>query len=232
MKKYVQEYIRTCATCQQVKTPGGKPVAPLVPIRVERPFQIVTLDFLGDFPKTRRGNKYIIVFVEKFTKYVEAYATPDVTAESFAWALRDFICRHSMPEQLLTDQGSAYESRVAEQLCELLDIEKLRTTPFHHQCNGQSENANRTIIQLFRTYIESNKRSATWDDLVPLFTFAHNASANATTGEMPFEAVYGREPRIPLDLFTEVPKADLIHHSFDSYVTEVKNRIKQVFKQI
>ena len=232
MKKDVQEYIRTCATCQQVKTPGGKPVAPLVPIRVERPFQIVTSDFLGDFPKTSRGNQNIIVFVDKFTKYVVAYATPDVTAETFAVTLMDFICRHSMPEQLLTDQGAAYESRVAEQLCELLDIQKLKTTPFHPQCNGQSENANRTIVQLFRTFIEDNRRSATWDYLVPLFSFAHNVSANATTGEMPFEAVHGREPRIPLDLFTEVPKAELIHHSFDSYVTEIKNRIKQVFKRI
>ena len=232
MKKDVQEFIKTCAVCQQVKTPGGKPIAPLVPIKIQRPFQIVTSDFLGDFPKSRRGNQYIIVFVDKFTKYVEAYATPDVTAESFAWALRDFICRHSMPEQLLTDQGSAYESHIAEKLCELLDIEKLRTTPFHPQCNGQSENANKTIVQLFRTYIESNKRSASWDDLVPLFTFAHNVSTNATTGEMPFEAVYGREPRIPLDLFTEVPKEDLIHHTFDTYVTEIKNRIKEVFKRI
>ena len=37
------------------------------------------------------GNKYIFVFVDKFTKYLEAYATPDVKAESFAWALRDFM---------------------------------------------------------------------------------------------------------------------------------------------
>ena len=207
-------------------------MAPLVPIKTVRPFQIVSTDFMGPFTKSIRGNMYVLVIIDKFTKYLEAYAVPDVTTESVVWGLREFICRHSIPEKILSDQGSAYESKVVEQLCELLDIEKIRTSPFHPQGNGQSENSNRTIVQLFRTYIDETKKTRKWDDYLALFAFAHNTSAHATTGEMPFEAVYGRAPRIPLDLFCESPKDELIHDSFESYVTKVKDRVKKVFKRI
>jgi hypothetical protein len=187
---------------------------------------------MGPFTKSIRGNMYVLVIIDKFTKYLEAYAVPDVTTESFVFGLREFICRHSIPEKILSDQGSAYESKVVEQLSELLDIEKIRTSPFHPQGNGQSENSNRTIVKLLRTYIDDIKKTRKWDDYLPLFTFAYNTSTHATTGEMPFEAVYGRTPRIPLDLFVETPKSELIHDSFESYVTKVKDRIKNVFKRI
>lgn len=182
MKKDTEEFIKSCEACQEVKTLGGRTVAPLVPIKTSRPFQMVSTDFMGPFTKSIRGNMFGLLIIAKFTKYLEAYAVPDVTTENFVWGHREFICRHSIPEKILSDQGSAYKSKVTEQLCELLDIEKIRTSPFHPQGNGQSENSNRTIVQLFRTYIDDVKKTRKWDDYHSLFTFALRQSMAGNRG--------------------------------------------------
>ena len=170
---------------------------------------------MGPLPETGNGNKHVLVFVDKFTKYLEIFPVPDVQATTFCTCLAQYICRHSMPEKLLTDQGSAYESKVAEQLCELFDIEKLKTTPFHPQGNGQSENSNRTIVQLLRIFMDEGTEDNRWDELMPMFAFAHNISKHETTGEVSYETVYGRKPRIPLDLIVEVPETERTSGTFD-----------------
>ena len=52
----------------------------------------------------------------------------------------------SLPDQILSDQGQQFESRVMEELCKLLQIEKSRTTPYHPLGDGLVERANRTLL--------------------------------------------------------------------------------------
>ena len=97
-------------------------------------------------PQTSRGNRYIIVFVEYLTKWVEAYTSPDQTSETIARLLVDcVVCRHGVPSQLLSDRGPNLLSDLIQDVCALLGMHKVNTMAYHPQCDRLVENFNRTL---------------------------------------------------------------------------------------
>ena len=92
---------------------------------------------MGPFPGVSK--KYVLLFVDHFTKWVEIYVTKDMKAKTVADCFVSFVCKHGAPEKLLTDQGRDYESRFFQEVLELLDVHKARTTAYHPQCDGLSE---------------------------------------------------------------------------------------------
>ena len=97
----VHRFCRSCLTCASHGGTGRRHKAPLRPIPVSGPFDQVGVDIL-EMPQTERGNRYVIVFIDYLTKWVEAYATPDQTSETIARLLVDnVVCRHGVPGGLL-----------------------------------------------------------------------------------------------------------------------------------
>ena len=138
--KSVQEWCHTCPACSQCKTPTPKNLAPLQSVTVSSPMQMVAMDILGPLPVTLAGNKYILVAADYFSKWIEAYAIPNQEATTIARKLLDeMFCRFALPEKLHSDQGRQFEAEVTTQLCQFLQIEKTRTTPYHPQSDGLVE---------------------------------------------------------------------------------------------
>ena len=103
-------------------------------------------DILGPLPETPRGNKYILVVTDYFTKWVEVFAVPDQTAVTCAEKiLNEVVARFGTPLSLHSDQGRNYESVLFAELCVLLEIRKTRTSPGNPRCNGLTERFNRTL---------------------------------------------------------------------------------------
>ena len=119
------------------------------PIYTGEPFEHVAMDIIGPLPKTDCGNRYILTVVDHFTKHVGAYAVADQEATTVARVFLDeVVSRYGVPYVLHTDQGANFESNLFKELCQMLNIKKTRTTPYHPQCDGQVERMNRTIIDL------------------------------------------------------------------------------------
>ena len=127
----VVAHINGCEVCQQAKsTPDN--TQSLTPIRVTEPFELVTIDIIGPIlPASEKGNKYILVMADHWTKHVEIEAMQTQTAAEVAKCLFAYICRHSCPIRILTDQGKCFEAELFKELLALLDIDKSRTTPYH-----------------------------------------------------------------------------------------------------
>ena len=88
------------------------------------------MDILGPLPETERGNKYILVIGDYFTKWKEAYPMRNMEATTVANILvREFISRFGVPKYLHTDQGRNFETGLIKEICSLLDIKKTRTSP-------------------------------------------------------------------------------------------------------
>ena len=120
----------------------------------------------------------------QFTKWLEAYPLADQTAEEVAKAVvNNFISRFGIPEQLHTDQGRTFTSRVFEGICRLLEITKTRPCS-----NGQIERYNRTLLQLIRCHLKQNSR---WDEDLPLLTGAIRSVPNRVTGFTPNQLMLG-----------------------------------------
>ena len=111
---------------------------------------------------TDKGNRYILVVTDLFTKWVEAFPLQAVDSVTLATVLVDeMVCRYGVPRHLHSDQGANLCSQVIDQLCKLLSICRTRTSAYHPQGNGQVERFNRTLKDMLAKSIDQNQQN--WD---------------------------------------------------------------------
>ena len=140
MYSEIEQWCKSCVDCATKKTPRNLPKAPLQPIPVEGPFDRVAVDVLGPFPTSEKGNKYVIIFTDYLTKWVEAFAVKDFGADTTARLfVEEIICRHSAPRKLLSDRGKNFLSKVVKAVCKLVNTAKVNTTSYHPECDGLLE---------------------------------------------------------------------------------------------
>ena len=147
-------YVKSCPVCNRNKKPTQKARAKLEQCHAGVPMERVHMDILGPLPVTRQGNTYLLMIIDQFTKWLECFPLSTQTADVVAKNLVDnFFSRFGCPLELHTDQGKNMDGNLVNQLCELLQIAKTRTTPYHPSSNGQIERYNRTLLDnqvLFR----------------------------------------------------------------------------------
>ncbi|KAK7483472.1 hypothetical protein BaRGS_00025271, partial [Batillaria attramentaria] len=122
------------------------------------------------------------------------------------------------------DQGRNFESQVVQQLCQLYNIKKTRTTPYHPQGNGQCERFNRTLHDLLRTLPAEQK--TTWPRHLPELVQAYNVTPHASTGFSPHFLLFGQEPRLPVDDLLGLPSNTSAVGPRD-YVRQHQHRLNQ-----
>ncbi len=98
------------------------------------------------FPATLKGNKVLVVLIDHFTKWSEAFAVPNQEARTIARMLvTEIISWYSIPKELLRDRGSNFLSKIVAEVCELFKVKKLATTAYNPKCNGGVERHQRII---------------------------------------------------------------------------------------
>ncbi|KAK3088259.1 hypothetical protein FSP39_016699 [Pinctada imbricata] len=199
LKADVTNWIRQCEFCGGRKRPSQKPYGKLRKYVAGAPLDRIATDILGPFPVTESGNKYVLVVMDQFTKFVEAYAIPDQTAETVANKIVfDFISRYGVPLELHSDQGSNFESRLFQEACRLLEIHKTRTAPFHPASNGMVERFNQTLVNMIATYVNNEQNN--WDKYLNFVTSAYRSCCHDSTGFSPNMLMFGREVNLPISL--------------------------------
>ncbi|KAI4872035.1 hypothetical protein NFI96_006518 [Prochilodus magdalenae] len=151
----------------------------------------VAVDILGPFPRSDKGNRYVLVAMDYFTKWPESYAIPDQEAETVADALVEgMFSRFVAAEVIHSDQGRNFESGVFSAMCERLGIQKTRTTPLHPQSDGLVERFNRTLAK--QLAILTAEHQPDWD---PLVLMAYRSAVQDSTSCTPALLMLGRELR-------------------------------------
>ena len=141
---------------QKFKTNNSK----LIPIETQKANQLVTTDFAGPFKKTIRNNKHFQIVIDHRTKFAEFKPTKNTKANTAADVIvNEWCCRYGIPEGILSDQGSQYQSKLLDLVYDHLDIKRLKTTPFHPQCDGQSERTVQTLKNMIKCYVDENLES-------------------------------------------------------------------------
>jgi hypothetical protein len=192
-------WIKSCPTCIARKPTSAPLTGKLQSIPVEAPFELVGIDVLGPLPTSKESNRFIIVFTDHFTKWAEAFAVPTHSAETVADLLvKHIFCRFGCPKKLLSDQGSEFMSKLVEKILEVMEIEKVRTSPYHPQTDGHTERMNRTLIGMLSAYV--NEEQDNWDQILPFVLFAYRTSVHASTGCTPFFLLHGVDARFPVDV--------------------------------
>ncbi|KII60467.1 Retrovirus-related Pol polyprotein [Thelohanellus kitauei] len=141
----IRSTLQNCETCVRNKLNNPSLKHSLQPIQVNEVFSDWHVDFAGPLPETSSGNRYFIIFVDRLTKWVEAFPFVDQTAESAARTFVDkIVCRFGLPKSIHSDQGRQFEYLLFTQICDILGIQKNRSTAYHPQGNGMAERYVRT----------------------------------------------------------------------------------------
>ena len=189
----------------------------------------ISLGILGPLPVTDKGNKFVLVITDLYSKWTEAFGVPDQEAKTIANVfLNEFVCRFGTPLQILSDQGRNFESQLFQELCKLLKIDKIRTSPLHPQSNGVVERFNRTLGNMLAMFCENQQRS--WDEHLPKVMMAYRSAINSTTNYTPNQIVLGRNIVLPLQAFTVHPSKEGV--SIDQYVANLQQLITQIHEDV
>lgn len=222
----IEAQIKACGRCVRRKFLPDK-AARLVSIRTSRPMELVCMDFLSLEPDSK-NTKDILVITDHFTKYAVAVPTRDQKATTVAKCLWDnFLVHYGYPERLHSDQGRDFESRVIKELCAMAGIRKVRTSPYHPRGNPV-ERFNRTLLNMLGTLKEEQK--VHWRDFVKPLAHAYNCTKNEVTGFSPYELMFGRQPRLPVDLVFGFSVRDKEQVPHSQYVRQLKARLEESYR--
>ena len=230
MTRDLRNRIKKCGCCRKYE--AAPPVVPMKPLTCSGPGESLHVDFtsieetvpLKEEPVIRN----VLVLQDHFSKYVVAYVVKDQTAHTAAETLRNgYFGLFRAPACLVSDQGKAFTGHIITHLCELYGVQKLRTSPYHAQTNGQVERMNQTIICMIGKLEEDKK--ACWSEHLPELLLAYNATRSAVTGYSPYYLLFGRRPRIPVDyLFPTL--CDSPHQTkMEVSVAAMQKRLKEAF---
>ena len=188
------------------------------------------MDYLSLEPS--KGNiENVLVITDHFTRYALAYPSKTQTAQATAKLLWDnFICHYGFPEKFISDQGRNFESDLIKELCKIAGVKKLHTTPYHPQGNGQCERFNSTLCNMLGTLSEEEKSD--WKSYLGCMTHAYNCTKHASTTYSPYYLMFGRHPRLPIDVEFGLPKSNSGNNSSKSrYVQKLRRRLNYAFQK-
>lgn len=166
------------------------------------------------------GHKYIMTISDDLTKYIIMVPTFDSTALTAARTIVEEVCLvFNFPKIIVSDNGPAFISSIFKSMAKLLDINHIKTAPYHPQSNGGIERYHRTLGQYIRAYTQ--KQQTLWHKYIPFFTFSYNTTVHTTTGFAPHTLVFGFETEIPISVKKSRP-----NYNYDSYHGELLSQLK------
>ena len=228
MSQDLRNHIKKCGHCRKYK--AAPPIVPMKPLTCNGPGELLRVDFTSIEETVPLKEEPVIwnvlVLQDHFSKYVVAYVVKDQTTHTAAETLRNgYFGLFGAPAYLISDQGKAFTGNIITHLCDLYGVQKLRTSPYHAQTNGQVERMNQTIIHMIGKLEEHKK--ACWSKNLPELLLAYNATRSTVTGYSPYYLLFGRRSRIPVDyLFPTLH--DLPHQTkMEVSVAAMQKRLKE-----
>ena len=203
----IHHLVEECEPCARNRIKGQGNVYPMKLFPATKPLEFVAMDILGPLPRTKHGMRFILVVTDRFTKLTKTEALRTITALSVAKAFcKTWVFNYGTPKVLLTDNGTQFTAAFFRSVCRILGIQKVFTTEYHPQANGQAERFNRTIMAAIRSYVSDTQKD--WDEWLGPLTYAYNTQVHRSTGTTPFDLVLSRHPPPPWveeDMFEHVP---------------------------
>lgn len=198
----IKRFIGNCHMCQRMKPKKQKPMGLLKPLSISEltmPWRHITMDFVTGLPVSQEGNDCILVVVDRLSKERHFIACKKtVGSEETAKLLCNFVWKyHGLPDTIITDRGTQFNSALWKELCKILGITAKMSTAFHPQTDGQTEVVNGEMERYLRTYVDYQQTN--WEALLPMAEFASNSMTSESTGTSPFFVTKGYHPRMSFD---------------------------------
>ena len=207
MRKTVEQYVRNCHTCSRSKSSRSGPYGVLksLPVPSGR-WKDISMDFVTGLPESN-GFDAILVVVDRLTK-MRHFIPTNTTIGAIGTAdllMRHIYKLHGLPDTIVSDRGPQFAADAQRQICRVLGIQRLLSTAFHPQTDGQTEIANAAMECYLRAFVSYQQDD--WEPKLPFAEFAANNALSDTLHCSPFFANYGFNPRMGTEIRTRVNHA-------------------------
>ena len=227
MSQALLKAVVNCGTCIQYEAKGQLP--PMQPIICTEPMELVHIDYVWMEVTVATDKKPIVknvlVVIDHFTCYVQAFMTKNHTARTMARVLyNNYFSVFGFPQCLMSDQGTEFSGKVIAAMCSLLGVEKILTTPYHPQTNGSAERVHQTLQHMIGK-LDPEKRKK-WLAHIGSIIIAYNSTRSLVTGYSLYYLMFGRRPRLPIDLLFPTCRTQMLTRTIDEYIASLYDRLR------
>jgi hypothetical protein len=195
MRTDVVKYVRGCKICAQYKVErkapaglmGGRP-------SISSPWQMISLDYIGPFPRSAKGYTHTLVVTDHFSKYVVLFPVRNGSAKLLTQCVEEGIFLvYGAPKYLICDNGTQMRSKEFRKLCDDYQV-TLSYTPLYYPRSDPTERVNATVKTMIATTVKHDHRR--WADHLAAIGCAIRTSRHETTGYTPYFNNFGREHKL------------------------------------
>ena len=228
MSQALLRAIANCGRCIQYEAKGQLP--PMQPIICTEPMELVHINYLGMEVTVATDKKPVVqnvlVVVDHFTQYVQAFVTKNHMARTTARVLyNNYFSVFGFPQHLMSNQGREFCGKVIAAMYSLLGVEKICTTPYHPQTNGSAERVHQTLQQMIGKLDVEKRRK--WPAHIGSIIIAYNSTRSLVTRYSLYYLMFGRRPRLPINLLFLTHQTQMLTHTIDEYVASLYDRLQE-----
>ena len=230
MMNDIIDRVNNCLSCAMSKRPTQyrKRHAPCATYKIpDRPNQQVHIDLFGPLKTSESGKKFILVITDQFSKLATIAGLPNKEAETVARAIFErYICRFSVPEKIITDNGTEFCARISEELFKLLGVKHIKTAVYRPQSNTYAEVFNKEIQKYLRTIMEDGN-TLDWEKYLAPLELSYNTGVHSAALHSPFYLTFLHEPRLP---YYDAGKEKTLYT--DDYATDCLARLRATYRLV
>jgi transposase InsO family protein len=232
MSADVRRYVKACDICKKSKSSNlGRRSLMGQPKPAQRPWQVVSIDFVGPLPRSKHGKTFIVVATDAYTKMVVAEALHDSTTRKLIDFLETQVfLKHCVPEVLISDNGPQFLSKPFVKLLQEYKVKHWLNSVYHPQHNP-TERVNQTIGNCLRCFVGEDHRN--WDQTLQQVVAAINTSHHESTGFSPYFLNFGRHMRFSGEPRDDVNETDSpkMTECMKTVHTKVKENLERAYKR-
>jgi hypothetical protein len=229
MKREIAKYISECDTCQRVKASHLNVAGTLQPLPIPSwKWEDICMDFIVGLPNTSRHHDSIWVIVDRLTKTTH-FLLVHTTHKTETYAeiyIDQIVCLHGITRTIVSDRGALFLARFWEQLQGSLGTTVIRSSVYHPQTDGQTERVNQILEDMLRACVLHYGKN--WDKCLLLAEFSYNNNYQSSLKMAPFEALYGRRCRTPLN-WSQVGEREIFGPDL---VLEAEEKVRVIKKNL
>lgn len=224
LNKMVKNYVNNCDAClrnKQIRHIKEKLVITETPSTC---FETISIDTVGPLTLVN-GYRYILSIQCDLSKYIECVPMETKEAKTVAKALVEkIILKYGAFKRLKSDMGSEFLNETMKEVCKLLKIEHITSTPYHHETLGSIERNHRVLNE----YLLSFTTDFNWDEWIPYFVFSYNTTPHTDTHYTPYELIFGKLASMPTEILNSFREPI---YNLENYANELKFRLQQAHEK-
>jgi transposase InsO family protein len=230
MQEDIEGYIRQCEPCKSSKDIRTTQKPPMGQAKqATEPWQVVSMDFVGKFPRSTQQNTQLLVIYDWYSKYVIAKPMRAALSQKLCDFLEyDVFLTYGVPQNIISDNGSQFTSKQFQSLLKKYNINHMPNARYHSQFNP-AERVNGLIGSSIRCQLGSDHRK--WDQNLRKITYAINTSVNAVTKVTPHYLNFGKELKISGDEYRHKDSTDVERYAHEK-VEDLRKARDFVVKQM